>query len=411
MALYEERGEHGEYSEQIPRKWYSRFARERINLSASVEEALIDNTSQEPQWQDDSESDDEHDGRNGQQTQAGDDQHDTVPYTGYSKALIPPRLSLQSRVLPALSPGGFVEAATNARAQSFPSTQSEVQQEQQSSTTPHGTSLLMRLAQRITSSFSALGGTMPPEIVGQSEPLDKHETPDSSGSENAALPLVHRDTTEAPMRSRVASEQRSGPIVKSSLRAEENAAELTQSNERKQRLGRTTRVRLETAPQAQGQVHEQVSPVEIPMHTQHVQDEFNVTSASQFSEMDLRRTAEEMTRSRIMALRVRQEKQGTTSVHLPAVDVDRSKNVTVEQAKTGMLLGNGAFECGQQETTILDQRVTDGCMVQLMLLNDPGPVVVHYVSLQPHIGFTAHLTAPAVMQTGFNYVIFAGIHR
>ena len=37
MALYEERSEHGEYSEQVPQKWYSRFARERINLSASVE--------------------------------------------------------------------------------------------------------------------------------------------------------------------------------------------------------------------------------------------------------------------------------------------------------------------------------------------------------------------------------------
>src|SRR5258708_14927042 len=111
MALYEE---HGEDNEQIPRKWYSRFARERINLSASVEEALIDNTTQKPQWRDDGESGDEQDG--GYYHRKGDP-FDTVPYTGYIKALIPPPLSLQSRVLPAPAPARFVAASTHASVQ------------------------------------------------------------------------------------------------------------------------------------------------------------------------------------------------------------------------------------------------------------------------------------------------------
>jgi hypothetical protein len=68
--------------------------------------------------------------------------------------------------------------------------------------------------------------------------------------------------------------------------------------------------------------------------------------------------------------------------------------------------GMGAFEAGQQESILFDQRVTKTCVVQIMLLNDPGPVVVHYVSLQPQLGFTAHLTAPALIKTPFNYLIF-----
>jgi hypothetical protein len=450
MALYEERGEHGEHDEQVPRKWYSRFARERINLSASVEAALIEKTSQDPDWQDDSESEDELDGKSSQQAQVRHDQPDTVPSTSYSKALIPPRISLQSRVLPALYPGGFVEEATaSARSQSVTS-KSDVQREQQPSTAPQNTGILTRLAQRLTSSLAAFGGAMHPEMVVQLETTDQHETQDTSRPEHSTQFFTQVDASEVPTLPGIANEHRSVPLVRVIQPGEQKSSDLAHAAERKQRLGRTTRVRLQTASQMQGQAAEQVRrqaahPIEHPIeehpiHT-HMQDEPNTSPISPLSDLDLMPEHEAMAQLRSLAARTREDKEGVTSAHLPAVDVDRNNIDHVQQVKISPYppvdqknkevssppviaydeghdtaanpkmsidhaFGNGAFESGQQEATILDQHVTEGCIVQIMLLNDPGPVVVHYISLQPHIGFTVHLTAPAVMHTAFNYIIF-----
>lgn len=462
MALYEERSEHGEYSEQVPQKWYSRFARERINLSASVEAELIDKTSQEAEWQDDDESSDGYDGKSGQQAETAHDQHSAAAYTaGYSKALIPPRLSLQSRVLPALYPGGFVEAAASVRSQpSVP--EADAQKEAQPSPVPQNTGILTRLAQRLTSSLAAFGGAMHPEMVVQSEATDRHEKQDLFGSEHAAQPLAHIDTAETLVPPPITSEQKSIPLVRVIQEAEENTTERVQAAERRQRLGRTTRVRLQTASQMQRQAseqeHRQVTHLaetprqEIPVHM-HLQDEL-INTAPIFPSPDpgLVHEQEALEHLRSMVLRAQQDKEGTTSAHLPAVDaVDRSNVDDVQQTRPfqypqtvqypqtdqksremasplatlydeghdmtanpksslDYILGNGAFESGQQEVTVLDQNVMEGCIVQIMLLNDPGPVVVHYVSVQPHIGFTAHLTAPAAMRTAFNYIIFRNGH-
>jgi hypothetical protein len=73
-----------------------------------------------------------------------------------------------------------------------------------------------------------------------------------------------------------------------------------------------------------------------------------------------------------------------------------------------VLLGSGSFEGGQSDALVMDKRVTASSVILAMLACDPGPVVVHYVSLQPEIGFTVHLTAPAAATTLFNYVIFRG---
>src|ERR1700739_2961948 len=104
MAFYEEqkeqnahegRGEQGEQKEygiQEQRKWYSRFARERTNLSASVEAALEGN--QEILWLDDIH---DHDSYNAYDQSGLQEQEDEQPQAyAHSTALIPPRLSLQS---------------------------------------------------------------------------------------------------------------------------------------------------------------------------------------------------------------------------------------------------------------------------------------------------------------------------
>lgn len=71
----------------------------------------------------------------------------------------------------------------------------------------------------------------------------------------------------------------------------------------------------------------------------------------------------------------------------------------------GSLSGTDVFESGQREYVVKNTNITATCVVQVMLTSNPGPVALHYVSLQPQVGFTIHLTGPATMKTAFNYVI------
>jgi len=72
------------------------------------------------------------------------------------------------------------------------------------------------------------------------------------------------------------------------------------------------------------------------------------------------------------------------------------------------LTGSGAFKRGQSEMAVVNTHVTPSCVTAIMLTSDPGPVVVQYISLQPGVGFTIHLSAPARKETSFNYVILTG---
>jgi hypothetical protein len=99
------------------------------------------------------------------------------------------------------------------------------------------------------------------------------------------------------------------------------------------------------------------------------------------------------------------EVSGTTSTHLPALDKYKGE---VGATARGALSGSGVVECGQQEVIMANKYVTASSVVLVMLTRDPGPVVVQYISLQPHVGFTIHLTAPAAMKASFNYVVLLG---
>lgn len=77
-------------------------------------------------------------------------------------------------------------------------------------------------------------------------------------------------------------------------------------------------------------------------------------------------------------------------------------------AARGSLSGTGTFECGQSDATMPNTRITAASVVQVTLTSNPGPVVVQYISLQPRVGFTVHLTAPVTTRTTFNYIILLG---
>jgi len=87
-------------------QWHARIARKRLDLSTSVEETLADNSFQEDEWLD------ELDGGGEINNSKQESQFDIQTGMGSKKnlALIPPRLSLQSRSLPVVHAGAPVKS-------------------------------------------------------------------------------------------------------------------------------------------------------------------------------------------------------------------------------------------------------------------------------------------------------------
>jgi hypothetical protein len=91
-----------------------------------------------------------------------------------------------------------------------------------------------------------------------------------------------------------------------------------------------------------------------------------------------------------------------TNPSLPAIKPVEKDTETMEQVS---LVGSGAFESGQSEVAVANTSITSASVVVVVLIGDPGPVVAQYISLQPGIGFTVHLSAPTKNVTPFNYKI------
>jgi hypothetical protein len=242
-------------------QWLVRFAKERLNLSASVEEALADPSAQEDLLSDEPDTTGE-------------------PISeSHSTAIIPPKLSLQSRPMPAVhieSPGPVNGAKADA---------------------------------------AAAPSTLP---------------------------------AETPARS-----------------------------QKKQRLaGRTTKVRLQAVPKTEKKASERARPEKINLdHEQRPVVEHQTAVSGARLEFD---------------------------------GVDKAiaeKQVAASTSTRGKLSGSSTFETGQEEASITNALISSSSVVIVTLIGDPGPVVVHYVTLQPGTGFTVHLSAPAVKKTVFNYVI------
>ena len=94
------------------------------------------------------------------------------------------------------------------------------------------------------------------------------------------------------------------------------------------------------------------------------------------------------------------------------VQVGVKKNARIEglvrRTARGTLSGSGMFNQGQKEASIANAYITTTSVVVVTLVGDPGPVVVKYISLQPQLGFTVHLSAPAEVNSPFNYVVLMG---
>src|SRR6266566_13416 len=82
----------------------------------------------------------------------------------------------------------------------------------------------------------------------------------------------------------------------------------------------------------------------------------------------------------------------------------RKMGVVVEES----LAGSGVLKQGQREVVVTNTRISPSSVVVVTLVEDPGPVVIKYVTLRPQTGFTIHFSAPAEAEARFNYLILMG---
>jgi len=94
-----------------------------------------------------------------------------------------------------------------------------------------------------------------------------------------------------------------------------------------------------------------------------------------------------------------------TNPGLPAVESFEGRFASPLREGSAATTGSANFERDQSEVMVANAHITATSVVVVVLTADPGPVVVQYVSLQPAVGFTVHLSAPAKNPTTFNYRI------
>ena len=80
---------------------------------------------------------------------------------------------------------------------------------------------------------------------------------------------------------------------------------------------------------------------------------------------------------------------------LPAVESFEGRFASPLGEGSAATTGSANFERDQSEVMVGNAHITATSVVVVVLTADPGPVVVQYVLLQPAVGFTVHLSAPA----------------
>jgi hypothetical protein len=75
---------------------------------------------------------------------------------------------------------------------------------------------------------------------------------------------------------------------------------------------------------------------------------------------------------------------------------------------SGSLAGSGVLKQGQRDVMVTNTHISSSSVVIVTLVEDPGPVVVKYITLHPQSGFTLHFSDSAKAEARFNYVILMG---
>jgi hypothetical protein len=347
-------------------QWSTRLEQGRQKLSASMEEALADVSMQDDEWEEE------------------DEQMKARVESADKTTVIPPRLSLQSKVLPAVQVPDRITHQVTKPLVSGDGGGVSVESEQKDS-------VFMRLARRLTASFAAFGVSMQPDVVEGPVAMPHSE----------AIPSPEKATRMSPAR----PEQEKRPVNGSALRPFVPSSDENATSEQKRRLARTTRVRLETVS---APVSEVTTATVGPVGSSEMVSRQPLPSSSYQSGMVITQQDKTIDVDRVHSDDEVEREGRETSVKLPVVaTLVRSEYGTNVVPAHGQFFGRGIFEGGQGDKMVEDNHVTEGCVIFVMLTGNPGPVVVHYISLYPGVGFTVHLTAPVSKETAFNYIIFS----
>jgi hypothetical protein len=348
-------------------QWYAQLEQGRQKLSASMEEALADVS-----MQDDDEWEEE------------DEQMKARVEAADKTTVIPPRLSLQSKVLPAVQVPDRITRQVTKPLVSGGGEVVSVESEQKDS-------VFMRLARRLTASFAAFGVSMQPDVVEEPMAMPHSE----------AIPSPEKATRISPAR----PEPEKRPVNGSALRPFVPSSGENATSEQKRRLARTTRVRLETVS---APISDVMTAMARPAESNEAVSRQPLPSSASQSGIVITQQDKTIDADQVHDEDEVEREARETSVKLPVVATLVRSEYGVNVIPThGQFFGRGIFEGGQGDKMVEDKHVAEGCVIFVMLTGNPGPVVVHYISLYPGVGFTVHLTAPVSKETAFNYIIFS----
>ncbi len=347
--------------------WQARLERERRSISESVEETLADPLSQEA-WSDE------------------EQQYVPVDPSPSSTQLVPPQISLRSKVLPSIRPASFVQSVTAELAAR------QIVKEQEEQRKPQSTNMLARLAQRLTSSIAAI---MLPDTP--NTPIWTH-----SAREQEASSQERHLATLAPTYAVTPLENLQNATVIDAIPATPSQS-LASPVKSKQRLaGHTAKVHLQTTPLA--------TVMPYPQERPYSKEEVDVYGWSQETKEPLREplTVNVRFREREQEIAAPQSKAASPHKEIQVQQETHVEKSAILASNTGCttFFGTGTFEKGQGELMVHNSHTVAMSVVYVTLTSNPGPTLVQYVTLLPDVGFTLHLTAPTDVKTTFNYVMF-----
>ena len=149
------------------------------------------------------------------------------------------------------------------------------------------------------------------------------------------------------------------------------------TSQKKRRLaGRTTKVRLQAVPQS----------------VQNSEDKLEIEAAKNSIALEQEDQIN------------RQSNSETSSSSEKA----SAANEKLDRVTSGSLAGSDIIKQGQRDVMVTNTHISSSSVVIVTLVEDPGPVVVKFITLHPQIGFTLHLSDSAEMEARFNYVILMG---
>lgn len=419
---------HREQVETTKQDWLTYVERERYNLSASIEQTFYKGSerSEKPVAA-------------GRECERGDGKVKNLSHTIYGKTLIPPRISLQSRLAPAFyrsNLGDEPEAKRTNVALMALGENGELKMSSENN-------LLTRFARRVTSSLAAIGrhkrnsthtgsgdytdtANTKVSVISAQETLDFPSIPASFHDGMPVMNMVNEmkeaahiadqmtippleqvfDTpwSEAfqPLPSSMGSFSASMTSISSSM----GSISVSQTGRGRYRLaGHTTKIHLQAASpvakEALASTHIPLSPTAPRVPIVGTRRRESVSAYMPAVQKESKKPTSE---------------ENTVTTHapglLPDTPMEMMRNSAyltalkpAQKAQQTPNAGSGVFECTQRDATIQHAQVSATSTVLVTLTSDPGPVVVHYVTLQPGVGFTVHLTAPASKQATFNYII------